>query len=795
MEPMSKEELAEKYASVEFQQKLFRLTSLSEILGSCLVANNYRPPKEFYDNIKLTAYGEEKLQLFIRKKIPYQEARLCCFLEFSWIDLLVDVEATDDSQLLKAASEQIKSRAIFFPFIFGRTLYDRAFERLDLKDYAADLNLSETLEFLDGTPQGVFQVHNMVTGPYGLLVSEQLRFDEPIREAALMHCSDVNCNKIHPVHFSTGSGALINKHRPEMTRILKRESDTPSAWGSFLADIFSRAMKPARDNPGDSIIGLLGDCLTVDELRAVTAWLLDNTRGRLRKVVEPLGMRGKAEDIVAHLHRAQLMQICLTASDRDLINSIDTLVHLGKIKVPSSEVRQPVINSTAFGKFRISAEIGPHGVRLYSNTMPLAPLRLRHLVESMYRLEDVDDREELEWQLRGQDADGLEAKLEKYLQNKSPQSVLESLVLARKSNAVTACEVLGLRDGATDGDDFISLILWKLGYPSNLTSDSHRKFWRLHGEMEKMVRAVPGSPLGPTFDEFKGAAANYFVELETVLDDSLCFAVWALTNDHFTSKRPFIYRAEDETQSSHQWLKEAADRSSDSKLEFGSHVSLYGLCRGFQVLASELVRMTARKENYKRSDGDAPEWASQQSLQKFPFLHIVPYLDLTDNARNAISARLQEISRVLVSNKVCDARNEWLHGRRDGAEFDKVKGSLDAIRAAVQTIEDSGFSRIPYAVSHETTDGYGRRIIIMGSTRGFSYSFHSPSHYDWLNMPNIGRGVHIMNSAVFSEPNHVLRFRSESPSPYGEMWSDYPRRKPRSQRAIKSIEKLTMTDE
>ncbi|WP_143662641.1 hypothetical protein [Streptomyces sp. CB03238] len=788
MEPMSKDELAAKYEDPEFQGKLFRLTSMGELVGACLIANNFRPSKEFYEAIRLTSYGEEKVQQFLRKKIPYQEARLSCFLEFSWVDLLVDVEATDDAVLQRAIGDHIKNRDMNYPFVFGRELYDRAFEKLTLKDETAHPSLSETLEFLDDTPQGVFQAHNMVTGPYGLLDSEQIRFYSPDRHPELMHCSDVNCNRLHQVHFATSQTALINKHRREVTRTLRRESETPSAWGSFLSDLFNSIVKPARDDVGDALIPLIGDALTEDELKRCIEWLLDKTSGRLRALMEGLGVRGKAEDITAHLNRAEMMQLALTLGDRDLINCLDSLVHSGVIRVPKDEVRTPIVNETSFGKFGLTAELGSRGVRLQARAMNAAPLRLRHLIESMYRLDRVDDREELDWQLRSEEADSLEAKLDIYLQNRSPREVLQALVLARKSNAVTACEVLRLREGAADSPDFIPVILWKLGFGSNLNRDPHKQFWRLHEDMERMVRGNPGSPLGPTLEQFRGAVANYFVELETVLDDSLSFTVWALTNDHMTSKRPFTYRPDEEIGAAHAWLQEAATRSGDNALEYGDHVSLYGLCRGFQTLAAELVRMAGVREDYVRPRHEIPDWSRQQHLQKFPFMRTAPFLDLTDRAREAIVENLHKISRTLVSNQVYSARNDWLHGRREVAPPDRVRSSLHAIGSAVQAIEDAGFARIPYAVSSRTSDGYGRSVATLASARDFEFSIFNPTRYDWLGLPGVGDAVHVMNAAVFSPPNHVLRFVSEVSSPYAEMWSDYPKRKPRSQRAIKSID-------
>ncbi|MCZ7417562.1 hypothetical protein [Streptomyces sp. WMMC897] len=765
---------------------------LSELLGFCLIAKDYKPSTLLNDQIKLTEYGHEKVQSFARKRIPIPEARAICFLEFSWIDLLVDHKTTDAKAVQEEISKQIKDRSIYYPFIFGRELYDRAFDRLDADK--TELDLSDTLEFLEGTPQGVFQMHEYVTGPFGLLNSAQLRFYQPQRHAHLIHCSDASCHIIHPVYFATASEAPINKHRVEASRVLQKESEIPSAWASFLSDVFSDLTHPARDNPSEPLIPILGDCLTDSEIRALTEWLLDNTSGALREVCSGLGLQGGAAEIVTGMGRAELMQLCLTMTDRDIIHGIDTLVHQDIITVPASEIRNPPINDeSAFGLFRVRAEIGSHGIRTRSARINLAPLRLRNLIEHMYRLSDVGDRGELEWQLRDATGDTLEARLENYLLEQSPQSVVERLVLARRSNAVAACEILHLRDGAAESPDFIPLILWKLGYSSPAQSDPHADFWRLHQNMEKMARLGPGRPLSPSVEEFRGAAANYFVALESALDDALTFTVWALSHDHLTDRRPFVFKPDRQRTSSYLWLQSAVTRSGDNELNYGDNNSLYALCRGFHCLGTELQRTAAERDSHIQSAADVPDWVDQQTLQRFPFRHSVPFLDLTDDSRESLLINLKEISRLLVAERIFEARNNWLHGGPKDLDFGNVKASLLAIRNAIQLIEDCGFSRTTFATSSRRSDGYGRSVTTLKNPRGVTLEVHEPSPYMWLGLPNVGNGVHVMTAAYFSAPSEFLRFQSEDLSPFTEMWEEYPRRKPRSQRVGHALDGVTGT--
>lgn len=792
MKPLTKDELLTAYSDAEERQKIFRLAILSELLNYCLIARDYKPTTRLNNLIKLTAYGNEKVQGFARKRIPIPEARAICFLEFSWIDLLVDPKETDIKEVQDAISQQIKDRSIYFPFVFGRELYDRAYEKLDPDERSLDL--SDTLKFLSGTPQGVFQMHEYVTGPFGLLNSKQLRFYQPQRHAALLHCSDVSCHSIHRVDFSTAHEAPINKHRGEATRVLQKDSEIPSAWASFIADLFSETVHPARDNVSETLIPILGDCLTNTEIRALTAWLLDNTQGTLREVCADLELRGNAESIVAPMGRAELMQLCLVMSDREIMQGIDALVHKEIIRVPRTEVRRPPINGdSVFGTFQMSAEIGNHGVRIRSERMHLAPLRLRNLIERMYRLSDVGDREELEWQLRAASGDTLEARLENYLLDRSPGAVVKSLVLARKSNAVAACELLNLRDGAPESDDFIPLVLWKLGFASAASGDPHADFWRHHEEMERMARMGPAGPMSPSVEEIRSAAVNYFVALENVLADATAFSVWALSHDHVTDRRPFTYEPSRQQKESYRWLQVAVSRSNDNELTYGEKNSLYALCRGFQCLGSELQRLATERDEYRRPSSEFPDWVDQQSLQRFPFSHVIPFLDLTDDSRETILRNLNEISRILVSEKVYDTRNDLLHGGREDVSFGNVRRSLSAIRSAVQLLEDCGFARVTFATSNRRSDGYGRTIATLRNMRGVTLDVHSPSPFAWLELPSVGSEVHVMTAACFSAPSDFLRFQSESTSPYTEMWGDFPKRKPRSQRVGHALDGVAGT--
>src|SRR4029077_9524350 len=143
----------------------------------------------------------------------------------------------------------------------------------------------------------------------------------------------------------------------------------------------------------------------------------------------------------------------LAETNESLVSGLDALVRSGAISIPHGEVRRPVVNSVMrFGRHRLHAELGRHGIRVLSTGSSIAPLRARRLVEQMYRLDNEADREELDWQMRDEPSDSLDAKLENYLQTRPPRQAIGNLVLARRSNVVVATASLGLGDIAREGD-------------------------------------------------------------------------------------------------------------------------------------------------------------------------------------------------------------------------------------------------------------------------------------------------------------------------------------------------------
>lgn len=773
-------QLEDAYPDPDFRRSLFELLNISNLLADSIIAKDYAVPPALHNQIALTEYGQKIYDQLRRRSVPFHEAKLLCFLEMYHTDLLIDVNETNRQAIIEVLNRQVADRALSFPFIFGRILYDKYFEEYEdgPEQY---LSPEETQRLLQGTPQGVAQFAELVTGPFGILKSRSSRIVRINSSVALRHCSDPSCVAIHRVLLSTDYDASINKHRETLGRILEKEDSRTSSWNQFIKNISAQYVSGYQDWASEPIVILIGDALADPELAKVLGWLLDHGDGYLRSQLSSLNL-SIGKNATTGMSRAQLLQLILVEESDNIVSAIDTLVRTNEISVPYGEIRRPVLNKDIrYGMYGLTAELGRYGVRLRSSGPSLAPLRARRLIEQMYRLDQETDREELDWQMRDEPNDSLEAKLEHYLQTKPPKRAIGNLVLARRSNVVIATTNLRLGSLADENDeDLINAVLWKLGFAIDDLGETNATFWQALESVLQRARQGTVSSQSADHENIRGAASTYFTALERLLDDSLAYTIWALTSDHYANPKPFVYRPDIDRSLA---FKRLNDFGGDSREKLGNKNTLYPLTRAWVRLARYLQELEDNQANYERSTNDFPEWASVQTLEKFPFAHTIAYLDLLPGSRGTIIKTLEEISSRFISGQVSEARNDWLHGQRTSSveSLDRLREGIDDVREAVRHIEESGMSRQGYAAVSDIEDGNQRRTVVLTSLDGRNTSLFGPSPFSWLRLPRLTAVQCVMNSARFAEPAECLRFTVEVDSPYSQMWDNYPRR-PRLQR-------------
>lgn len=587
--------------------------------------------------------------------------------------------------------------------------------------------------------------------------------------------------------LQTGQGAAINRDRTKLEDYLQQDASDPSDWWAFADSLSGSSDARYGDQQVGVLLPLIGDALSDPELRHLVIEILDTKGGHLRAAVAPFITVKDAKEFVDQSSRAELLQLCLIASERAVQAALDRLVRTRTIVVPRGDVRRPVINhQTRSGAFHLRAELGVHGTRFVSDDPGLAILRERRLLNRLYLRDQTSDAQELEWQLRGVDVEDLDEKLESYFRTKTPQESLERLVLARKVNVVTACHEVGIddADGLQDGQ-LIEAILWKLGFPIDVDEDPHASFWLRHQQLSALAQS---STMGSS-ERFLEVASPYFTGLEGILLDSLAYTAWALMSDHTRSLRPFSYDDGTDREAGLALLQSIANKGGGDGAFMPDFISekveLRNLIEGFRQLAKHLDSSRTETQKYTRPKPEFPDYDGKTSLKRFVLRSTLPFLDLSRPSQDRIVAGMHSISEVLIAADVFSVRNDYAHYRRNAPDIAKVERALEAIGRSVTRLEHLGFCRIVFVPSAVKSDRWGHARHEFVGPRSYEHVFSRPTTLDWMGLPELDEPQYLMRAASFDDPNEVLRFTCRYNSDFSMQWSDFPKRR-RSGPGVKS---------
>ncbi|WP_141124790.1 hypothetical protein [Prescottella equi] len=774
----SKTELLEKYDSEEWRSNFLRVLALSSLLKGSIISANYRVPDDLNDAIALTPYGQQTVNHLVKQeKVGVKEARLQCLLVVSYLEMLVDIDRTDQSKIIDSINRQIQAGDLKYPFIFGRALYDVAADLFtEERDY---LNVEDTSKLLEATPVGVWQVDNVITGPFGLLESETRRAMAPTHRVPLQHCVDPACRMVHSVFLTTDQEAKINRCMHQIDEFLAKADQEPSDWAGFIEEVGGHKSTSFDDLSLSSIPFALGDLLSVEELRTLLNKMLKSgSARRVRTFLEGSGRRGPEKALTADLEHAKLMQLILMQSDEAVLASLEESVKTNSISVPKGEVRVLKVNrNVSKGVWGLKPELSAFGLRFESAVGGLPQLRLRRLIHNLYTVPE-SDLADLDWQLRAVSGSSLEGRREEYLRTASPKEVIQRLILRDRVMVEETCRNLRIAWGADDSDDYLAdAILWKLGFSLAPVGDAHAEFWPKHDEMTNLARAAT---LSTTVDEdrISSGAGVYFKALERLLEDSLVYSTWALCFDHYRSPHPFVYNYDSVREEVMEMLSKASIEESGvhKSVAFGENNALFSLTQGFRVLAGLLTRIRSGMEDGDMERLDLPRYVGKTLLKEFPFGHSVMFLDLLKGSQDKLIQDLGDFSRSLSSSEILESRNSLLHFRRSTANVDKLTDALEKVRTSVRRAEQAGIVRTLYSRARTVVDEWGRSTLSLVGRDGQVVNFSRPNAYDWVGLPGLKAAQYLFHYAVFEEPNEMLRFAPGWSSEYTELWSNFPRR-------------------
>jgi len=771
------------------RHKFAEFVDLMRLLADCIITDDYSVPDDLSQALQLTPAGQAMVDKVARapkpdRRIPVKEARLMCGLALGQAKLFIDIKKTDVEAIRASVSKQLLSKKIRFPFTFGREAYDAYAAQHD--EGLPTLTYEETQRFLDAIPEGVNQYGRFVTGPYGLQSSLDSREIRSGRSVEAFHCADMLCDRVHRTLLTTSVNAPINKLRERFHEELDEDRTPAVDWFGQVDELRDMSAVMFSDIDVGVSATLIGDALTLDELRRLVALLLNATKGTLREQVSSFLDIGDAAVTVAELNRANLMQILLLADEVSVQRSLDALVDEGAVSVVRGEVRRPVVNRVRrSGAFGLLPELGHHGMRFAAADPGLAVLRFRHELRALHQ-QDEGGRSELNWQLRDVAGETLDEKLDRFFRNSDPAMAIRRLVLSRRALVDLLAKSIGIEHGLDGSDEeIVERVLWKLGFSRYESEDPREEFWRLHLRLTELAR-VSRTPASRDTEEYLGVASKYFRELERFLSESLAFTAWLLLHDHTASPRPYQYGLESDVQTGLQLLQAAADAIQPSEHEFdflNGRLELFTLIRGFGLLGKHLTNL--RTVGNERPADQVPAFARGSQLKRFPFRHRIPFLDLTSDAQAVIASELINFSKRLVRARVNDFRNSHQHYQKTAAGIKQIEDALSELEQALRSIEALGLALVEWKVDEETHDRWGRSEFYFAAPRGQRHVVSRPSSFDWLGMPSLSSAQYVVPCAVFDAPNEVLRVSRRVDSAFADLWSGFPARRQDRANALK----------
>jgi hypothetical protein len=781
---MKIDELESQYVDQEFINNFVLLFGLKIFLNQCIISKDYDFNRIDSKSIVLSPMG---LKLFAElKETKYPQLndnllKLGVFLEFYSTDLYVDVIKTDYQLLSKSVSDEIISGNILFPWIYGRTLYDKYFE--EFNEQKGILENDNVIKLLSGTPKGVFQIGTQIVGPFGILDSFAKRLIPPTTNVKLWHCSDTSCSALHSVQLYTAE-TIISEILGEIDNLNKDVE--PSEWYTFFSRQCQNKYSPYDDKKIDDIPITLVFAFGENELRKVLKEIIENKFGARDILPKEKKFQASSDAIVNSLSKAECFQLILLYDSIDIMVFTEKLIYEKKIYIPSTEIRSSEIQKSG-GFFKIYHECNKLGFRAVSPNTQLSFIHLRNLILKLYS--DPIMLQQLDWKLKYYEKESLKEKVEEYINKEEPRKIIRDLVLNGLYQVNKTFEMLQgyfkMPSTLEEEERIIDKVLWKLGFNVNIYPTFMLTF---EDRLTKFNDIIRESNTYSKSDQerIRSAAVNLFVSLEEILKHTLAFSTWLLLSDHFRITR-FKYNYTEATKFMTSTLN-GYKLNDDTKLEFDSsgRNTLFPLIEGFSALFNICDSfLNEGQEKYKRDESEYPNFIGKTDLLDFPLNHKMLVFDI----KNSSYLKIRELGLRLPiefnKNKVLSVRNSLEHDREEFPQKNDLINACNCIGKLVEELKISGLFPNVYLFKSLFKDKHNRILRTFEDYNGRLITIPEIINYKGYPFPGSEFPQVIVPFLSFPESMEPLRVKYEENSEYLFYWQNYPRKKARQHKLAK----------
>ncbi|MFE7630272.1 hypothetical protein [Kocuria sp. NPDC057446] len=744
------------------------LSSLSAFSAKCLLPDGYEFPTALAQAIHLSPVGRDMVEA-VQAKSPTSEAdakAAALGLFVAGDTVLIDAARTDENEVLKIISAEIRERRIRYPWLFGRQL-DSHYEALyDQATAPRSLPARQSYNLLDGVSQGVGQRLDLVVGPFGILRSAEVRNNPPLISGPNYQCASVGCNAAHPVKLMTGStpsGTFYSE--------LGRMYPPSERIRNYLADIQLPDKTYWDPFNSSSMAWLLGNGLTPGEQRMLLERLMfrgsTEAKDQIASVGAFSGPRGKWPTVLHSIDDAGVLQLLLVFSTDELVSHLEYLIDAGDILLTSSEVRTPVLQRHSVGGgFGTRMQLSRAGVRF----TPQAPVPLmRTMLQAIYS----ERQDELAYQLLDYSGSAFE-KLDLFLRSASEEEVLQRLVFSSRSTLERAFKELrygrfAVPNSQEEARALEARLLWKLGGTMQAPPNPYAPLRQFGEVLRGVIGTFQGAPSEEWVTAVRSAGMDFFVEAEAVLAVAIDFSAWMLTTDHYSQgQEAFVFSR---TRARTTAARLLAERGGDDLGFRESGNSMGTLLQACSVLADCIQQILDNEGNYRRDE--RPAWAEHTQVLLFPFRHTKVACDLADNSVNHIIASLRGVQSHFSRADVARTRNRLGHPPESFPTAQELSTALDGVLSALGELASLGLVPTLYQMHSHTQDASRREIRIMREGDGGEVILYGPTELLLSSIPRDAEQLVVVPGALIRETVHPLVFSHLEDTDFAKEWSTY----------------------
>ncbi|MEK7400487.1 MAG: hypothetical protein AAB116_26380 [Candidatus Poribacteria bacterium] len=758
--------------------------------------NDYLASPNWQDSIVLTESGQALLE-FARpgkKKIQINDIYMALFLHLYYHELLIDVENTNLDLIRSTLNDELLNFRIHLPYRYGRLLYDK-FNNTVQSNRIESLDAEESIELLKDTPQGVYQMGKILSGPFGLLTSQETRFLPPSSRIPLWHCSDTGCSAIHHVELDQ-SPVPISDAFHCMSDLAEKQMGPKSEWEIALMLMYKHEQyqfgRPYYDLPA-----LLADAVLDNERTNLLAFALDSENGLLlRNVIGSAPRRknlaeGTSNQVSTRLTESEQLQILLLLKDFDLVGLIDEYVSEGKIQIPHSEIRRPKATPPSPYSRNYSTELLSFGIRSIRGN-PL--ISLASAIWSAYENQNLLD--ELKWKLGKSPTRN---SLMDYI-SKSPEEAIRDLVISSEPITLELSKRLNIKipDYATK-DYIIKSFLWKFGFGLPRYNDEYSRLRERLELFNNILMETNSIKTESDRQAIRSVGVNLFVSVEYFIGQLISYNIWLLSSDHFEVTR-FQYNSHSAFDSVKRTLGEEINLDDYRAIWNENGVNTLGTLMAYlqKSLKWMLLLPNQEKDVIKRPKEGFPHYADDPEMF-FPFRHTEMWADCEPSELDSFIDKYKKIVDQLNKSNLASIRNGLDH-RRDDVSFPSINGMIECVKKlqeAFDLTDNNRFIPKEFWLNSYSFNRFGREQYIYYDYMNRDLQLNGPNPIiNKESLQTFDSPILIAPGNLLDLPNSSLIFGISEDSAYSKYWSGYPRRRkiPKSEESEKQMDTTSDQD-